>query len=553
MKTHRGNTGIKTGSIIVALLLFLALILVPMATLFADLTTAGETRFATIRTQLFDASLQAAFLRTAATAMLACVLASAVAIPAALLLRRVQPWLRTLFTLLGLLPLAMPPMLTAGVLRHWIQTGPPGAPQWLTGMGGLGGAELQLIIVYALHYFPLLLLSMLVTQRDNLQDAIDAARCVGAGAWRILRHLSLPMALPGYLLGATLMLLRMLEDAATPLVLGIDGMLAPRVLQGLLQPGPNAPGPLVDAALLTVTTGLVVLLAWQLLQRPISADSTPPIATAPRRTLGMAAAITLPVVGIAVALALLPYVGLALIAIDASAATPAANWHPLDPETLLVATLRTLVFALFAGLLAMPTSAVLGRFVAAPGRPARWLRHGVTAVLAVPSIVLAFALLSWTRRNAGAALPINAAWVILSLVVVLKLLPLSQSLVAARWRSLDPELRATTQALGSATAGRFGASAFRAMAPLVLLTFTLATVGVLTEINAALALLSQPDVALVVVLYDAIRMGSIWPMPSLMLTLCVLGTLALSVALWHIANGRRRRVRGCYREELNPL
>ena len=291
MNTYRWTTGIKTGSIIVALLLFLALILLPMGSLFADLTTADETRLATIRTRLFDASLQAAFLRTAAIALLACALASIVAIPPLLLLRHVQPWLRTLLSLLGLLSLVMPPMLTAGVLRQWVQTGLPAAPQWLTGVGGLGGAELQLIVVYALHYFPLLLLGILVAQRDTPQDVIDAARCVGAGRWRILRRLTLPMALPGYLLGVTLMLLRMLEDAATPLVLGIDGMLAPRVLQGLLQAGPNTPGPLVDAALLTVTTGLVVLLAWQILQRPICVGGTPPTATASRRTRGVAAAI----------------------------------------------------------------------------------------------------------------------------------------------------------------------------------------------------------------------------------------------------------------------
>lgn len=552
MKTYRWTTGIKTGSIVVALLLFLALILVPIGALFADLATADATRLATIRSQLFDASLQAAFLRTAATALLACGLASVIAIPAALLLRRVQPWLRTPLTVIGLLPLAMPPMLTAGVLRRLVETGSQTAPPWLTDVGGLGAAELQLIVVYALHYFPLLLLSLVMTRHDTVQDAIDAARCIGAGRWRILRHLSLPMALPGYLLGATLMLLRLLEDAATPLVLGIDGMLAPRVLEGLLQPGAGTPGPQVDAALLTAATGLLVLLAWQILQRPIPIGTAPTTATTPRRSVGIAAAITLPVVGVSIALALLPYVGLALLAIDASATAPAMTLHALDPETLLVAVFKTLLFALFAGLLAMLASTGLGLLVATPGRPARWLRHGVTVVLAVPSIVLAFAFLAWIHEDGGATLPINAAWVILSIVVVLKLLPLGHYLVAVRWRSLDPDLRATTRALGSATTSRFGTSAFRAIAPLVLLTFMLASVGVVTEVNVALAVLRQPDVALVVVLYDAIRTGSAWPMASLTLTLCVLGALALSAGLWRIADGRRRK-RGRYREGLNPL
>ena len=72
-------------------------------------------------------------------------------------------------------------------------------------------------------------------------------------------------------------------------------------------------------------------------------------------------------------------------------------------------------------------------------------------------------------------------------------------------------------------------------------------------VAAGLKASGAPDVALVVVLHNAIRMGSAWPVPSLTLSLCVLGTLALSVALWHIANGRRRRVRGRYREGLNPL
>ena len=112
MKTYRRTTGIKIGAIVVAVMLFTALILLPLSSLFADLLAADTTVLAAIHTRLFDPSLQAAFLRTAAIALLACALASAVALPAALLLIHGRLQLAVPLTLLGLLALAMPPMLT---------------------------------------------------------------------------------------------------------------------------------------------------------------------------------------------------------------------------------------------------------------------------------------------------------------------------------------------------------------------------------------------------------------------------------------------------------
>ena len=540
MKTYRRTTGIKIGAIVVAVMLFTALILLPLSSLFADLLAADTTVLAAIHTRLFDPSLQAAFLRTAAIALLACALASAVALPAALLLIHGRLQLAVPLTLLGLLALAMPPMLTAAVLRRLDTEGLLAIPQWLTTTGGLGDAELQLIISYALHYLPLLLLTLMATQRDTLHAASDAAHAIGAGRWTTLRRVWLPMAVPGYLLGLTLMLLRMLEDAATPLVLGIDGMLAPRVLHGLLGHEASVPGALLDAALLTAVTGIVVLLAWQILRWPIPVRDAVAGSPAARRPGGAAMIIGLITGAAVVALALLPYAGLALLAHEASTPSQGALAGAAIGDTALAAALKTLLFALFAGLLVMPASALLGVLVATSGWLARWLRGSVTAVLALPSLVLAFAFLQAIRGDGDATLPVNAAWLVLSVVVVLKLLPLGQYLIAARWRSLDREMRPTAQTLGDAANPRFGATAFTAVRPLVLLTFLLATVATLTEVNVALALLQQPDVALVIVLYESVGMNTAWPLPALVFTTGVFGMLALAVLLWHLAGGRRR-------------
>ncbi len=549
MKTYRRTTGIKIGSIVAAVLLVTALILWPLSLLFADLLTADTTALAAIHTRLFDPSLQAAFLRTAAIALLACALASALAIPTALILMHGRPWLHAPFTLLGLLALAMPPMLTAAVLRQFDTAYLQMAPQWLTTTGGLGEAELRLIIVYALHYLPLLLLTLTAAHRDTLLDATDAARAVGARGWTTLRRVMLPMALPGYLLGVTLMLLRMLEDAATPLVLGIDGMLAPRVLAGLLERSAGQAGALIDAALLTAVTGIIVLLAWQILQRPMPVGGVPPRTPAARRTSGATMVIGLTISAMVVALALLPYAGLVVLALDATTLPHGVQPGAEVVDSVVVAATKTLIFALFAGLLTMPASALLGILVATSGWLARWLRGSVTAVLALPSLVLAFAFLHAIRGDGDATLPVNAAWLVLALVVALKLLPIGQYLIAARWRRLDPDLRTTSQTLGSAATPRFGATAFTALRPLVLLTFILATVGTLTEINAALALLQQPDVPLVSVLFESIRMDTEWPLPALLLAVCVLGILSLGVVLWHLTSGRRR-ARGGNRRRL---
>ena len=91
-------------------------------------------------------------------------------------------------------------------------------------MEGLNGV----IFVESLHYFPFILLNLVVSLR-NIDGAMEeSAQNLGASGWRLFRRIVFPLALPGYVAGASLVFVKVFDDLGTPLVLGTTNMLAPQ-------------------------------------------------------------------------------------------------------------------------------------------------------------------------------------------------------------------------------------------------------------------------------------------------------------------------------------
>src|SRR4029078_2673771 len=131
----------------------------------------------------------------------------------------------------GCLPLIMPPFV--GAVAMQLIFGRSGSvnlllTDWLGFsipiMDGLTGV----VFVESLHYFPFILLNLVVSLR-NIDGAMEeSAQNLGASGWRLFRRIIFPLPLPGYVTGASLVFVKVFDDLGTPLVLGTTNMLAPQ-------------------------------------------------------------------------------------------------------------------------------------------------------------------------------------------------------------------------------------------------------------------------------------------------------------------------------------
>ncbi len=104
-------------------------------------------------------------------------------------------------------------------------------------MEGLTGV----IFVESLHYFPFILMNLIVALRAIDGAMEESAQNLGAKGWRLFSRVVFPLALPGYVAGASLVFVKVFDDLGTPLVLGQTNMLAPQAYLRITQVGLEDP------------------------------------------------------------------------------------------------------------------------------------------------------------------------------------------------------------------------------------------------------------------------------------------------------------------------
>jgi iron(III) transport system permease protein len=82
--------------------------------------------------------------------------------------------------------------------------------------------------VESIHYFPFILIN-LSAALNNIDRAMEeSAQNLGSSGMRLFRRIVFPLAMPGYIAGASLVFLKVFDDLGTPLLLNINNMLAPQ-------------------------------------------------------------------------------------------------------------------------------------------------------------------------------------------------------------------------------------------------------------------------------------------------------------------------------------
>ncbi len=160
--------------------------------------------------------------------LLATILASILAIPLAYAGARLKFWGKGWLTGMLLVPLLLPPLVGAVGLKQmlaregFINTllGRVQDPIDFLGSTTLGGwgPLLMVVLVSALHLYPLIYLNVSAAWANIDSSLEEAAENQGASGWRVFFTVTLPLLLPGYLSGALIVFIFAFTDLGTPLV-----------------------------------------------------------------------------------------------------------------------------------------------------------------------------------------------------------------------------------------------------------------------------------------------------------------------------------------------
>ena len=402
-----------------------------------------------------------ALVNTLLAGVLAVVIGSVIAVPLALLTVRYRFPGHGLISVLGVLPLVIPPFVGAVAFQQIL--GRSGAvnlfllDRWgvtVPFMEGFAGV----VLVQSLHYFPFILLNTAAALGGLDRSLEEAAQNLGASGLRLFRRVLLPLALPGYAAGALLTFIRVIDDLGTPLMLNYTRLLAPQAYVRVTTVGlTDVDGYVICVILVALSVAALWLSKAALARGEFAAlgrgGETPPVVLGRRGALG-AWLLVLLLLGPA----LLPHVGIVLLSFSRVwSLSPLPTVYTLgNYEEILVRSpgfvVNTLRYAGLAALLDVALGAVIAWLLLRGRVRARhWLDTVSTVPLAIPGVVLAVGYLRafGGLRVPGLGEPLTSTWLILVVVYAVRRLPYAVRGAYAALQQLSPALEEAAQSLGA--------------------------------------------------------------------------------------------------------
>src|SRR5215469_17699674 len=223
--------------------LFLLLFLVyPLVRIFYDAITdeGGRLTLTNVLRFFGDGFYLRALWKSLLLGVATVVASSIIGIAVALLLVRYDFRGRGLFGYLTLIPIISPPLV--GTLGFTFILGRAGsinvllmdAFDMLKPINFLYGIH-GVVLVETLHLFPMITLNV-VDALGKIDPALEeAAESVGARGWKKFLTVTLPLTTPGYVAGALLVFIWTFSDFATPLILGVQDLLAAQAYLNIVQ------------------------------------------------------------------------------------------------------------------------------------------------------------------------------------------------------------------------------------------------------------------------------------------------------------------------------
>ncbi|WP_078120615.1 ABC transporter permease [Thiosocius teredinicola] len=480
--------------------LIVAAVFLPVAYLLTEAIPRNAAALQTTRDYLTDPAVHHSLLKTLLIGISAAVLCGVIATPLAFVTARASGAHRGWSLAFGLLPLATPPYIVAAMVDRSMQA--LGLPtQIALTDSAWSNLPMALIIAFALHYLPLVML--LLTLRLNATDRAlqEAAVNLGGSAFTVLRRITLPLLAPAYIAALALVMLRIIEDVATPLIVGTDDVLAPMLFLQWSDIGKTSSPVLVSAALLLLLSALLTVVAWNSLQATLRASENGPDACPYRWRPGRSTRYgsTL-VVAMLALLALTPFVML----LHAMIATPGQGVavEQLKPNMLSSVVIGLAVAA--GGLLLAGATGLLTR---GSRLSVRALRAAITSLLAVPGAVLVIACV-WPlgQMNHDPSISPASALAVVVFALTLKQLPYLHRIMVQGADFMRHEFTDTGRMVGMSRPATVVRYLLPAMKWHLWTAFSVGFVGAVAEASILLLMASDawtPPIAIVA--FDKLR------------------------------------------------
>lgn len=450
----------------IALFLMVFLIIPVLLVILTAFQSKGDGSFTLVNFYDFAANdlFRRSFLNSLYVSLMSVVWASAIALPLAYVTSRFDFRGATLIHTLGIVPLIMPPF--AGAVAMQLIFGRNGTVNLLLGqyfginlplMEGLNGV----IFVQSIHYFPFILINLSASLRNIDRAMEEAAQNLGSHGFRLFRRIILPLGMPGFVAGASLVFIKVFDDLATPLLLNVQDMLAPQAYLRITSIGISDPIGYVIA---------VVLIAFSILALWVATFATrgKDYATVQRGGGGLSkrkmnaggALLAYVFVIFILTVVLAPHIGLLLLSfatIWSFAPLPDGytlmHYHKVLADSPQLIT-NTLLYATIAGIIGVGLGTAISYLVQRTKVPGRqWLDYVAMSAIAIPGVVLG---MGYLRAFLNVDLPngqsLAAFWLMIGIALGVRRLPYALRACSSALTQVSSSLEEAAENLGATKA-----------------------------------------------------------------------------------------------------
>ena len=464
-RKHPGQAAVM---LLITVFLFIFLVIPVVQVVFVAFQDAATGSFTLANFyDFFNTSLfRESFYNSLYVGVMSVLFASAFSMPLAYFTSRFEFKGAVIIQSLGVIPLIMPPFV--GAVAMLMLFGRNGSvnlllDEWfginIPFMEGLNGV----IFVESLHYFPFILINLSAALQNIDRAMEESAQNLGCSGMRLFRRIVLPLAMPGYVAGVSLVFLKVFDDLGTPLLLNVNNMLAPQGYLRIASIGIKDPmGYVISVILVVIALGSMYLAKLALKGKDYATVQKGGGGLAKRRMRPLEKGLAYVIIGLIMALVLAPHFGLTLLSfgtIWSFSVLPDAftfkHFTAIFSETPEYMTNTVLYSSLAGGI-----DVILGTAIAyivlrtkLVGR--QWLDYIAMGAVAIPGLVIG---IGYLRTFFGFKVPgledqpLATWWVIIVVALAVRRLPYALRACMAALQQVSVSLEEAAENLG---AGKF--------------------------------------------------------------------------------------------------
>nr|VFK43997.1 MAG: iron(III) transport system permease protein [Candidatus Kentron sp. TC] len=462
-KTYK-NPGQIALFVFIALFLFLFLIIPVVKVFHVAFVDVVSGAFTLLNFKdFFNTSLfRESFFNSFYVAGMSVALATIISLPLAYFTTRFEFKGSLIIQSLGFIPLIMPPFV--GAVAMQLLFGMNGSVNLLLDtyfgltipfMEGLNGV----IFVQSIHYFPFILINLSASLNNIDCSMEESARNLGSSGMRLFRRVVFPLAMPGYVAGASLVFIKVFDDLGTPLLLNVNNMLAPQAYLRISSIGIDDPMGYVIAVILVIFSLFAMWLASLALKgKDYSTLQKGAGGLSKRKMRPFERTLAYFIVIVILLVVLSPHIGLSLLSFGTiwSYSVLPDGFTPDHYVEIFSETPGFMLNTLLYASLAASIDVILGTAIAylvlrSRIRLRHWLDYAAMAALAVPGLVLG---IGYLRTFFGVNVPFTNAplatwWVMLVIALSIRRLPYALRACASALQQVSRSLEEAAENLGA--------------------------------------------------------------------------------------------------------